>query len=212
MFTGIVEEVGVVWAVAGIPGGIRITVAARAVLEELAIGDSIDLDGVCQTVVHRSADRFAVEAVGETLQKTTLGGWRAGRRVNLERALKTGGRLGGHIVQGHVNGTGRILARRPGGEHFLLEVRLPEELRRYVVEEGSIAVDGVSLTVARLRGPRVGIRVVPHTAAHTTLGAKRTGEPVNIEVDVLARYAERLPPAAGGRQSMEEKLTRWGYS
>ncbi len=221
MFTGIVEEVGVVRQAARIGGGVRITVAAGVVLEELEIGASIALDGVCQTVVRRSARTFTVEAVGETLAKTTLGRLRAGRRVNLERALKLGDRLGGHIVQGHVNGTGRICGRTEAGGHFLLEVEVPGELGRYIVEEGSIAVDGVSLTVARLRGRRVGIRVVPHTAARTTLGAGGIGEPVNIEVDVLGRYVERLlspsgrpeinPGDPGGFPGLEGKLARWGY-
>ena len=217
MFTGIVEEVGVIREAAGIAGGFRITVAARKVLAELKIGDSISLDGACQTVVARSLESFAVEAVGETLAKTTLGGYRTGRRINLERAIEAGGRLGGHIVQGHVNGTGRIAALTRGGDHFLLEVRVPEEFGRYIVEEGSIAVDGVSLTVACLQGSRVGIRVVPHTACQTTLGGKRAGEPVNVEVDILARYMEKLLSAAdrpGNRtaQNMGEQLTRWGYT
>ncbi len=217
MFTGIVEEVGVIRETARIAGGVRITVAARKVLEELEIGDSISLDGACQTVVTRTSETFAVEAVGETLAKTTLGGYRSGRRINLERATKAGGRLGGHIVQGHINGTARIAALTRGGDHFLLEVQMPEKLGRYIVAEGSIAVDGVSLTVACLQGAQVGIRVVPHTACQTTLGDKRAGEPVNVEVDILARYMEKLLSATDGLdnrtgQNIGEKLTRWGYT
>lgn len=192
MFTGLIEEVGEVVAVENTDSGRRFTIRAEKVLEGLKSGDSIAVDGVCQTVVERANGTFQIEAVGETLVKTTMERYSPGRKVNLETALKIGDRLGGHFVQGHVNNTGRVTGVRPRAENFLLEIKLPPELSQYTIPEGSIAIDGVSLTIAHLDGAELGINVIPHTARHTTLGLKKAGDAVNIEVDMLARYLEKL--------------------
>ncbi len=192
MFTGLIEEIGEVIAAESNTGGLRFTVRAEKIAPELKPGDSIAVDGVCQTVVERDGRTFQIEAVGETLEKTTMDKYAPGRKVNLETALKIGDRLGGHFVQGHVNDIARVTRVLPRGENFLLELVLPSSLVPYTIPEGSIAIDGVSLTIARLEGAKVGINVIPHTAKHTTLGLKRAGDEVNIEVDMLARYLEKL--------------------
>ncbi len=213
MFTGLVEEVGTVVKLSPISGGWAFTIEAEQVLEDLAPGDSISVDGVCLTVVHRNHSHFTVQAVGETLEKTTLSSYREGQKVNLERALPVGGRLGGHFVQGHVNGTGRITLWQQRGDNFYLEIQLPSSLRKYVILEGSICIDGISLTVARLHGDRIGINIIPHTAQVTNLGFKHVGDSVNIEVDMIAKYIENLLKCSGGAGSdlNREKLKQWGY-
>jgi len=192
MFTGLIEEIGEVIAVESNTGGLRFAIRAEKIAPELKTGDSIAVDGVCQTVVERDGATFQIEAVGETLEKTTMEKYAPGRKVNLETALKIGDRLGGHFIQGHVNDTARVTHVLSRGENFLLELDLPSSLVPYTIPEGSIAIDGVSLTIAQLDGAKVGINVIPHTAKHTTLGLKRAGDEVNIEVDMLARYLEKL--------------------
>jgi riboflavin synthase len=195
MFTGIVEGTGTVVAPArpGADGGAaRLEVQAPWLAGELAVGDSVAVDGCCLTVVASGPDRFAVDVVPETLRRTALGARAAGARVNLERPLALGGRLGGHLVQGHVDGVGRVLDRRPAGESDEVTLELPEPLARYVVEKGSIAVDGVSLTVAGVGDGRFTVALVPHTLATTTLAERAPGDPVHLEVDVVAKYVERL--------------------
>ncbi|RMG66624.1 MAG: riboflavin synthase [Calditrichaeota bacterium] len=176
----------------------RLTIAAERVLEDLKVGDSIAVNGVCLTVVKQRGDGFEAEAVGETLEKTNLGDLQEGDPVNLERPLRVGDRLGGHFVQGHVNGTAVFRTWTRRGENFLLEVELPEALSRYVILEGSIALDGISLTVARLNGNRVGINIIPHTASATNLKYRQPGDRVNVEVDLIAKYVERLLAAHAG--------------
>ncbi|HEX7049574.1 MAG TPA: riboflavin synthase [Longimicrobiales bacterium] len=189
MFTGIVEEVGRIGAVEELDGGRRITVDARRVLEGLELGDSIAVDGVCQTVVERSGAGFTVVAIGTTLSRTTLGGYRPGREVNLERALAFGARVGGHLVQGHVDGVGEVLAVARAGEHHLLDVRLPPEVAEVTVLHGSIAIDGVSLTVnARPAADVAQVALIPYTWEHTTLSRLGAGDRVNLEGDMLGRF------------------------
>jgi riboflavin synthase len=194
MFTGIVEGTGTVVALthSGSGHGARLEVDAPWPPGELAVGDSVAVDGCCLTVVARTPGGFAADLVAETLRRTALGRLATGARVNLERPLALGGRLGGHLVQGHVDGVGRVLDRRPAGEGEEVRVELPEELARYVVEKGSIAVDGVSLTVAAAGPDWFAVALVPHTLAATTLGERGPGDPVHLEVDVVAKYVERL--------------------
>jgi riboflavin synthase len=194
MFTGIVEGTGTVVALtpSGSGDGARLEVDAPWPAGGLAVGDSVAVDGCCLTVVARTPGGFAADLVAETLRRTALGRLARGARVNLERPLALGGRLGGHLVQGHVDGVGRVLERRSTGESTELRVELPEELARYVVEKGSIAVDGVSLTVAAVGPDWFAVALVPHTLAATTLGERGPGDPVHLEVDVVAKYVERL--------------------
>jgi riboflavin synthase len=197
MFTGIVEGLGRVAALepqaagpAG--GGVRLTVEAAWLDGRLAVGGSVAVNGCCVTATEVIGGQFGADLVAETLRRTTLGSLAAGDPVNLELPLRADGRLGGHLVQGHVDGVGRVLARRPvpGGEE--LSVALDPALGRYVVEKGSIAVDGVSLTVTAAGPDRFALALVPHTLAVTTLGGRRVGDALNLEVDILAKYVERL--------------------
>ena len=188
MFTGIVEEVGEVVDVA--PH--RLQVAGGSVMDALAVSDSIAVNGVCLTVTERTATDFAVDVVEETLSRTNLGDLAPGGIVNLERALTPSSRMGGHVVQGHVDGTGRIVSFGGTREARELRINVPPDLARYVVEKGFIAVDGISLTVASQEGAAFSVAVIPYTAQHTALRVKKTGDRVNIEVDILAKYVERL--------------------
>jgi riboflavin synthase len=193
MFTGIVEELGVVRAVTPNEGGARIEITARHVLGDAERGASIAVNGCCLTVVELGADHWAADAVTETLDRTSLGGLRAGDPVNLERPVRLADRLGGHLVQGHVDAVGTVRERapRPDGS-TRMAFAAPAAVLRYVVEKGSIAVDGISLTVAAVGDDGFEIAVIPHTLAVTTLGARQPGDPVNLEVDVVAKYVERL--------------------
>lgn len=198
MFTGLVEEIGRIVGILVDDGSARLTVACRDVLEDLPIGASIALDGCCVTVSERTAEGFAVDLMAPTLAATALGQLREGDRVNLERALRADARLGGHLVQGHVDAVGEVVgvADEPGTRWLTLA--LPTSLLRFVVPKGSLCVDGVSLTVASLDAARATVGLIPHTLAATTLGARSVGDRVNLEVDVVAKYVERmLPPVAG---------------
>jgi riboflavin synthase len=205
LFTGIVEELGTVRAVVPKAAGARLEVEASRVLEDAEVGASIAVNGCCLTVVGLGRGWWAADAVEETLRRTCLGALRKGDRVNLERPLRLTDRLGGHLVQGHVDGVGTIVARVPAGDgSTVVRVRAPERLLRYVVEKGSIAVDGVSLTVAGVEPGGFSVALIPHALAGTTLGIKDVGAPVNLEVDLLAKYVERLlQPAIAGRRSPE---------
>jgi riboflavin synthase len=196
MFTGIVEEVGTVRSLQRE----RLTVRAKEVLEGSRPGDSIDVNGACLTVIEMDKNSFAVELIPETRRRTNLGGLRPGDGVNLERALALGGRLGGHLVQGHVDGTGRVVAVTPEEEALLLRVSAPPELMPYIVQKGFIAVDGVSLTVvdADANATSFTVSLVGYTRQHTNLGGKKPGDVVNLEVDILAKYVERLMGAKPG--------------
>lgn len=192
MFTGLVEECGRVTALDPIGDGIRLRIDAAAVIDDIEMGASIAVNGVCLTVVEFDDDGFAVDAVPETMDRTSLGVLSLGSPVNLERSVRASDRLGGHIVQGHVDATTTILKIESYDDgswryHFVLD----EDLARYVVEKGSITIDGISLTVASLEAGSFSIAVIPHTAEVTTLGSKEVGAIVNVEVDVLAKYVER---------------------
>ena len=193
MFTGIVEELGRVLAVTPNAGGARIEIAATAVLEDATIGASIAVNGCCLTVVALGDGHWSADAVVETLARTNLGDLRTGDPVNLERPVRLADRLGGHLVQGHVDATGTIVAREPqsdGSERFRFTA--PADVLRYVVHKGSITVDGISLTVAAVDDEWFEVAVIPHTLAVTTLGARAVGTRVNLEVDLVAKYVERL--------------------
>ena len=197
MFTGIVTGLGTVRDVTPIGGlhDMRLVIATPqgwADTASIPLGASIACSGCCLTVVERGADRFAVTASAETLAKTTLGGWRAGTRVNLERPLRVGDELGGHIVAGHVDGVGEVLSATPEHGSVRWRFRVPPALARFIAPKGSVAVDGVSLTVNDVDGAEFGVNIIPHTAAATTFGLLRPGDAVNIEIDTLARYVARL--------------------
>ncbi|MGW7575546.1 riboflavin synthase [Streptomyces sp. NPDC054765] len=204
MFTGIVEELGEVVAVenlgdappattGGVPGrSARFRLRGPVVTEDAKHGDSIAVNGVCLTVVDTADGEFTADVMAETLNRSSLGALVAGSRVNLERPMALGGRLGGHLVQGHVDGTGTLVERIPGEHWEIVKIALPAALSRYVVEKGSITVDGVSLTVVDAADDYFTISLIPTTLALTTLGIKKAGDPVNLEVDVLAKYVERL--------------------
>jgi len=205
MFTGIVEEVGKVRAAR--PG--QLTVAAQKVLEDTKLGDSIAVNGVCLTVTEVSPDSFSVDVMPETLRRTSLGALRPGDGVNLERPLAVGGRFGGHFVQGHVDGVGRVLSVTPEKEALLLKFEATQEIMRYIVEKGFIAVDGVSLTVVECNSTSFTVSLVTFTLENTTLGGRRPGDMVNLEVDIIAKYVERL--REGGTGITKEFLAEHGF-
>ncbi|MFI6586404.1 riboflavin synthase [Embleya sp. NPDC050493] len=196
MFTGIVEELGEIVAIERLTDSARITIRGPVVTTGARHGDSIAVNGVCLTVVDDKVDpveaTFTADVMQETLDKSSLGALTTGARVNLERPMVLGGRLGGHLVQGHVDGTGEILARTPGEEWEVVEIALPAHLARYVVDKGSITVDGISLTVVQAHDASFTVSLIPTTLALTTLGVKTVGDPVNLEVDIIAKYVERL--------------------
>ncbi|MBD3336602.1 MAG: riboflavin synthase [Candidatus Eisenbacteria bacterium] len=201
MFTGLVEERGRVVRSDAAGGGRKLRIACRTVLEDLRPGDSVAVGGICLTAESRSADPdgFTAFATAETVRRTTLGSWRPGTGVNLERALRAADRLGGHLVQGHVDGLGRILETRRRGAAHELHLEIPRGLRHLVAEKGSLAVDGVSLTVGELTGSGCRLHLIPETLQRTTLDGLRRGDAVNLEVDLLARYVERILAARGRR-------------
>ncbi|MEI8105574.1 MAG: riboflavin synthase [Actinomycetes bacterium] len=194
MFTGIVREVGHVVGLVGANDGMRIEVEAPETAPLTALGDSVSINGCCLTVVAVGAGRFAFEAVPETLAKTSLDRLAAGSRVNVEPALRAGEPLGGHYVQGHVDGIGSVRSVVPEGDGRRLTVDAPDEILRYVVSKGSIAVEGTSLTVAAVDESGFALALIPHTISATTLGDLKAGDTVNLEADVLAKYVERLLP------------------
>lgn len=205
MFSGIVEEVGRIREVAPLDGGVRLHIAAERVLEGLASGDSVAVAGVCQTVTALDAEGFAVVAIGTTLSRTTLGDLRPGARVNLERALVFGGRIDGHLVQGHVDGVGEVLRVERVGEHRLIDIRMPEVVAEVTVLHGSIAVDGVSLTVNAIPAPGVAqVAIIPYTWEQTTLSELEPGDRVNLEGDMLGTFVvQYLKRVAASGQATE---------
>ena len=194
MFTGIVEELGTVAAVADQGDAIRLSIRATTVLEGTGLGDSIAVNGCCLTVTEHDGEVWTADVMQETLDKTSLAGVQPGDRVNLERAVTADKRLGGHIVQGHVDGVGEIVSRTPSEHWEVVEIAMPTELSRYLVDKGSITVDGVSLTVVEAGDDRFTVSLIPETLARTTLGTRQPGDRVNLEVDVIAKYVERLLP------------------
>jgi len=192
VFTGIVEELGTVTALERATDSARLTIHGPVVTEDATHGASISVNGVCLTVVTHGGGAFTVDVMQETLGRSSLGALHPGDRVNLERAMSASDRFGGHVVQGHVDGTGTITSRSPGERWEVVRFTLPPELSAYVVEKGSITVDGVSLTVVDVTDDEFSVSLIPTTLDLTTLGRKAVGDPVNLEVDVLAKYVERL--------------------
>lgn len=192
MFTGLVEGVGTIVAVSDRASGRRLEIDAPALLDDVRLGDSIAVDGICLTVAQIAARGFVVDLVPATLARTTAAEWTVGRRVNLERAVPLRGRLGGHLVQGHIDGVGQVVARTQDGDALWLDVEVPPEVARVTVPQGSIAIDGVSLTVQDLVGARVRVTLVPHTQNVTTLTDRHVGDRVNVEADLIGKYVARL--------------------
>ena len=192
MFTGLIESQGVVTNVQRVAGGAQLQVYAPEFGRDMALGDSIAVDGACLTVSQFQRGAFVADVSEETLAKTTLGTLRQSSKVNLERALRLSDRLGGHMVTGHVEGIGRLLLRHPAGNSTIYQFQVPPALMEFVVPKGSIAVDGISLTIAQIRGESFAAAVVPHTEQATTLKDKPIGAPVNVEVDIMAKYVKRF--------------------
>jgi len=200
MFTGIVEELGETVAVDDLGDAARLTVRGPQVTQDVANGDSIAVNGVCLTVASTSGDTFTADVMRETLNRSSLGALAPGTPVNLERSVRLADRLGGHLVQGHVDGTGTIISRTPAEHWDVVRIGLPPgppDLARYVVEKGSVAVDGISLTTVSVSATWFEVSLIPETLKRTTLGAKQPGETVNLEVDVIAKYVEKLLNAQG---------------
>jgi len=206
MFTGLIERSGSLEALSGDPRGRTARIACGQLASELSIGESVAVDGVCLTVVRTGPLWFEVEVSPETIKRTTLAGKAQGSALNLERPVRLSDRLGGHLVQGHVDGVGTLTEIVPEGEGKRARVLAPESLRRYLVEKGSVALDGVSLTIAALRGAEFEVALIPHTLRVTSLGEWRVGGTVNIEVDLLAKYVEALlAPYVGARLDHKER-------
>jgi riboflavin synthase len=192
MFTGIIQEIGKIEKLTSFGGGLKIRVLAPRCSAELKINDSVAINGVCQTVVRRSERNFEVEVVEETLKKTTLGQLKVGDRINLELPLRLGERLGGHLVLGHVDAVGTVCGIKKQESSWIFSVRVPSQYLRYIVDRGSITVDGVSLTIARSEGDTIFLSIIPHTWDNTTFQNLRPGSTVNLEFDVLAKFVEKL--------------------
>lgn len=214
MFTGIVEEIGEVREVRGSAQGAEADIACRRVREGLAEGDSVAVNGVCLTASRLTPAGFVAHIMPETFRRTNLAALSPGEGVNLERALASGGRLGGHLVTGHVDGVGRVRGLRPEGTAVVVTVTAPPEVLRYLVPRGSVAVDGVSLTVVEVEEDAFRVSLIPHTLSRTVLGRRRPGDLVNLEADILARYVERLLSWRGeerARTLTEEWLREQGF-
>ncbi len=213
MFTGLIEEVGEIRRMQPRAGGVDIVVHAPGIAAELTIGESVSISGACLTVEGHDQSTLTAHAGEETLRRTTLREARTGTRVNLERALLPGSRLGGHFVQGHVDGIGSVAARRSAGSTVWFEFGAPPELAAYIASKGSIAVDGISLTVVECADVQFSVAIIPHTLKETTLGERQPGDRVNLEVDVLAKYVAKLLPTRqdAGSKLTEEYLRQQGF-
>ena len=194
MFTGIIEEVGRVTNIVDERGTKRITIEAKNTPGGLRLGDSVAVSGVCLTAVRIGKTSFGADLAEETVKRTSFARIADGAKVNLELPMKADGRFGGHVVQGHVDGTGKFLALEPikGAEDYWLHIEIPRELAKYVVYKGSISIEGISLTVAKIEGTRVTVAIIPHTAEATNLASLKKGDPVNIETDIIAKYVEKM--------------------
>ena len=219
MFTGLIQETGRIVSVRKLAAQeqssaqTRINVAAAGIPSELKTGDSVAVSGVCLTAVEINKSRFSADLVGETLQRTSLGGLQPGSLVNLELPARAQDRLGGHIVQGHVDGAGKLISleKITHGEDWRLAVQIPKDLTKYVVPQGSITIEGISLTVAKIEGGHVEIAIIPHTYRATNLHALQLGDPVNIEVDVLAKYAEKMAQGKTAAKLSVAELMNQGF-
>lgn len=208
MFTGIIEEIGTVRRIERGAAGARLTIAAKTVLEGTKLGDSIATNGVCLTVVSMTADSFSADVMAESLRRSSLGALQSGSPVNLERAMPMNGRFGGHIVSGHIDGTGTIASQKREDNAVWVTVNTSASLLRYIVEKGSIAIDGVSLTVAAVDQTGFSVSIIPHTGAQTILLDKKPGETVNLECDVIGKYVEKLlAPYAPAEKSTSSSIT-----
>ena len=214
MFTGIIEEVGKVTEIQQQGKKRRLTVSCSKLLPELKQGDSMAVSGVCLTAIDLSNNSFTADLAQETWKRTSFSRIHEGALVNLELPMRANGRFDGHVVQGHVDGTGRLvsLSPVPGGNDFLLTIHVPSELTRYIVEKGSLAIEGISLTVAAVDGVDVRVAIIPHTAEMTNLGSLKPGDPVNLEVDVIAKYIEKMLAPQKAQSSVTlEKLVQAGF-
>lgn len=198
MFTGIIEEIGTVANIERGAKSSRITISAERIFDDLKIGDSVSVNGMCATAAKISGNTFTADIMAESMRRTNLGDLKKGSRVNLERAMQLNGRFGGHIVSGHIDGTGVIISQRREDNAVWLTVGAPENIMRYIIEKGSVAIDGVSLTVASVYSDAFAVSLIPHTAEETTLLSKRTGEKVNLECDIVGKYIERFTPGQRG--------------
>jgi riboflavin synthase len=192
MFTGIIEEIGKIEKITPIAGGLSIKIKAEKILNDVAVNDSVCIDGVCLTVTQLDNSSFLVDAVGATLEKTTFNNVKADASVNLERSVRLNDRLGGHLVQGHVNGVGKINEIKKLGENYLVKINIPDDLGKYLIKEGSIAINGISLTIADLDNAEISLSIIPHTWQKTNLKDKKVNDKVNVEIDILAKYVEKL--------------------
>jgi len=212
MFTGLIEEVGKISRVTSNPEGKLFEISSTKVIVDLHVGDSVAVDGACLSVVSVMNDRFTAQAVDETLTRTTLVHFKSGVQVNLERAMPANGRFGGHFVQGHVDGVGSISSIVKTGNSATITVQVPDELKQYIVPKGSIAINGISLTVAGIDGNSITVSVIPISLTDTNLSRKKVGDYLNIEVDILAKYIEKLVTNRGSDESInEDRIKQWGY-
>lgn len=213
MFTGLIEEVGRIENIKPIADGKTITIRAQSIVKEIKAGDSVSVNGVCLTVINFSSTGFTVDAVGETLIKSTIDSLTTGNIVNLETALSFSQKLGGHLVQGHVNGVGKISDIKKLGENYSLSVAIPQELSKYLINEGSIAIDGISLTIAQVQNNNCSFSIIPHTWKNTNLHSKEVGDKVNVEIDVIAKYVENFlrDSKKNNIELNEEWLHKLGY-
>ena len=211
MFTGLIEDIGTVAKMERRGEGILVTINFSSELDDLKIGDSISVDGVCLTITHLQDQNFSAEASAETVGRTTLGNKRPQQKVNLERALRLNDRLGGHLVTGHVDEVTKITAIIPEGSSQKITFQVTEKSVRCLVEKGSITVDGISLTVNEVKSDRVSVNIIPHTSSHTTLGSKKVGDKVNIETDILGKYVEKLITNEPGKKVDAALLSEHGF-
>lgn len=211
MFTGLIEDIGTIVKMEKRGEGALITIACSSPLDDLKLGDSISADGVCLTITNLQSQSFSVEASAETVKRTTLGSKKPHQKVNLERALRLNDRLGGHLVTGHIDEVAKIDAMTPVGSSQKITFQITGKSTHYLVEKGSVAVDGVSLTVNEIRGNRFSVNVIPYTTFHTTLASKKVGDEVNIETDILGKYVERLIAREPGKKVDAALLAEHGF-
>ncbi len=211
MFTGIIEETGRLAAIKRGASSMEMTIHAKAVLEGTKLGDSISVEGVCLTVTALSNDRFTVDVMPETYHGTTLAGLSSSSPVNLERAMAAGGRFGGHIVSGHIDGVGKILRKRPQENALYIDIAAPPELLTQSIVKGSVSIDGISLTIFELSENHLTVSLIPHTAGETTLGVKKAGDKVNVETDMFGKYVQRFMENAPKQPMNADFLRRHGF-
>ena len=214
MFTGIIEEVGKVLSVVEDENNHRLTISSTQLVKELTQGASIAVSGVCLTAVEITPKSFSADLAAETWTRTSFSRIKPGASVNLELPMRVNGRLGGHIVQGHVDGTGTFVAldRIPGADDFWLQIQIPPDLARYVIFKGSLSIEGISLTVAKIEGTKVTVAIIPHTVEMTNLASLKSGDPINLEVDMIAKYVEKMMAGDSSNSSLSVgRLVRQGF-